>query len=170
MGDIEKSIAASEIQIQELEEKIGSWKNQINEIRGQLGREPEELKSPDESKLENLKNRHNELLEEKENTESTQQLGEAMDMLAKLGPLEIKIVSATGKLPNGKELETSKGKIKPDVAKELAKAVENGVKKITKAILHTALAVVKGVVGAAFEVAKGTPAAMESAPEHSVSE
>jgi len=46
-------------------------------------------------------------------------------------------------------------KVKPEIAKNLAKLAEQGIKKFTKAILETTLAVVKGVTKAVFEVIRG---------------
>lgn len=141
--NLEGSLSKVEARIAHLEEILKVQES----LPGGEFEDSEEQKA----ELEGLKKQQEELESEKEDAERLEDLEVLLQELNKLPPAELRIIIETGKMSDGKELQSKHGKVSPEVAKSLAQAAEDGVTKLTKAFLKTILAVVKGVIKGIFQ-------------------
>ncbi len=139
------------------QEKLQKRKDAIAAAREKLqmpDTNPDEL-LPEEQEIGELTRQKEKIEEHKNEVEETQELQDILDRFAKLSKQDLQIIINTGRMPNGDEVKTSKGKpVTEDVAKSIAQSAEEGATKITKAILKTVLGVVKGIIKGIFAVVK----------------
>ncbi len=149
------SLTETQAQIIQLTASIEAQRSGLAKVRESLGLGAQTEQLPDEKQLESLKAREQKLEEEKNEAEMTKELEGVLESLGKLSKPELTIIIQTGKGPDGKELETKRGKINPEVAKKLAGEAEKGVTKLTKGLLKM-LVGLTSVISAIFEMIGGT--------------
>lgn len=97
------------------------------------------------------------LEEEKKDMAAAAELNPILIIMNAFPPEELASIRETGKMSNGQEVQGPDGKkVKPEVAKSLAKLAQEGAKAITKAILTIAIGIVKGVAEGIYEIAQQT--------------
>ena len=160
--NVTTSLAHKEEEIAALAATIETRKNELAEIRAQLGIPSPEASgvSEDEKQLTKLKEEQVQLEEKKNEADTFVDLQEVLEQLGKLPLTELRIIIETGKGASGQEIRGRHGNLNPEIAKALAQAAEKGVTKLTKDLLKNMLGVVKGIFSLLFMAFTKTTEAM----------
>ena len=160
---IEAALKRNQTEIDQVKASLAGDREKLAAIRESLGLPPNEDEPvATKGRLDDLLTEQKRLEGEQKENEAVEDLNKILEQLNELPKDEIKIIIETGKRKDGSELEGKNGKVNPDVAKELGKLAEKGVKKITEAILKSVLAIVKGVLLGIFRGIKGSIAENET--------